>query len=166
MNKIFAENSIIVLNIKLGVKKQSIKSIFSRFGEIVKSKTFLNKNNSLMAFIKYNNSNAVENALNYGEINCCGIPLTVRKAYDSSNKNIQNREISDELEEEERQCNCPICCEETWKLLIKEQQEMTLIVRELHGLRAENYRKKILKQVKKNMKRKAREIYKKIKHSI
>jgi len=82
MQNKFRDNSIVVLNIKYRVKKQSIKSIFSRFGTILKIKTFASKNNTLMALIKYEGNDAIQKALEYGEIMCCGIPLVIRKAYE------------------------------------------------------------------------------------
>lgn len=148
----FKENSIIVLNIKFGVKKKSIKSIFSRFGEICKIKTKESKNKTLMAFIKYTCKKSVDKALNYDEINCCGIPLTIRKAF--SNQNGHKR------------CNCIICDRELLDSLKKVQNDLFSAIKQLHRSNSQGMDQTEAKTIRKELKATSKRLYKKIKRSI
>lgn len=94
--------SIVILNIKMGVKNKSIKSIFSKYGKIIKFKSKVYaKNKMLMAFIEFKHDESAKIAVQQSrEIICCNIPLTVRMAYhqtNSSELNITNQTVEDSL---------------------------------------------------------------------
>lgn len=148
----FRDNSIVVLNIKYRVKKQSIKSIFSRFGIILKIKTFASKNNTLMAFIKYEDNDAIQKALEYGEIRCCGIPLVIRKAY--------------EEERNRKNCKCLICDGELQAEFKKVQKCLFESIKQLHEANIKPQQINELKEVKRELKAINKRLYRQIKSAI
>lgn len=152
MQNIFKENSIVVLNIKYRVKKHSIKSIFERFGKILKIKTMASKNNTILALIKYDNNDAIRKALDYGEIMCCGIPLVIRKAYDKKRNS--------------RECKCLGCDNDLQAEYQKVMKCLFESIKQLHGTDIQPQQMKELKKVKRELKAVNKRLYKQIKSAI
>jgi RNA recognition motif-containing protein len=156
MNKVFKNNSIAVLNIKYKVKKRSLRTIFSRFGEIVKISTIASKNNTLTCFIKYKDHSSVVDALTYKEIICCGIPLRIRKAFDQSDneRNSQNK------------CKCIICNRGLRSDLIKFQSCLYDTIEQLHEAQHQVGQTEEVKHARKELKETSKRIQRKIKDAI
>lgn len=153
--KIFRQHSIIVLNIKVGIKNSIVRKIFSRFGRIIKMKTMFCKNKTIAALIRYENDQAVHQAINR-DINVWGITLTVRKAFSKRNNGTTsmpeaetsnepedilelhptNEEVMD-IEQDESclvhrtVCNCHLCNKNEVEISIKNFQDL---VRAFHGI--------------------------------
>lgn len=152
MYKAFKQKSIVVLNIKYGVKKSSIKTIFKRFGEIEAIKTYEAKNKTIMAFIRYENVDSVTKALNYSPIICCGIPLSIREAY---------KEI-----DRPNKCNCIVCDKELITEYKKVQKSLFEAIISFHNAPTNSNDRKAMKDVKKELRAVNKRLYKRVKKAI
>lgn len=152
MRNIFKEKSIVVLNIKYGVKKQSVKKIFERFGEIKVIKTSEAKNGTIKAFIRYENEKSVTEAMNYSPIVCCGIPLTIRQAFMDKHQ--------------ERKCNCLICDKELISEYRKVQNNLFEATSSFHNATNGTSNREAMRKVQKELKATNKRLYKRIKKAI
>lgn len=83
-----------------------LKSIFSKYGKIIRMKTQPgHKNKTLLkAFIRYESNVSVEECVSEsGSINCCGFLLIVRRAFNKPNSNLEMQNRQDTCEQQEKQ---------------------------------------------------------------
>ena len=160
MEKIFNINSIVVVNIKMGVKIDDIRSIFSKFGKILKVKTQNGDSGTFRAYIKFADTESINRAIKSETIICRGLKLGIRKAFNPKKTDLDNRKLLPSLSNttnhlytqnlKVKRCNCLICNSTTLDELLSSQKQILKDIQEFHlakmkGLITENGLKKLAK---------------------
>lgn len=131
MEKRFGSNSIIIQDIKVGVKVDSIRSAFAKFGRIVNLKTKNDEKGTFRTYIKYEDNKSMIKALSHEPIECCGTMLTAKVAFSRFEANPETNK-TDNSTLRIQLCNCLICNETTMNEMLKTQRQIIKDIREFH----------------------------------